>query len=69
MVRVIDVDLERKRISLSMREGDGREGAGKPDKGAKKKSKPEKRKRAGQRQQKGSGLSSTNPFVKVFKHY
>jgi ribosomal protein S1 len=46
MVRVIDVDLERKRISLSMREGDGREGVGKPDKGAKKKSKPEKRKRA-----------------------
>ena len=69
MVRVIDVDLERKRISLSMREGDGREGAGKPDKGAKKKSKPEKRKRAGQRQQKGRGLSSTNPFVKVFKDY
>ncbi|MCK4488425.1 MAG: RNA-binding transcriptional accessory protein [Desulfobacterales bacterium] len=64
MATVIDVDLERRRISLSMREG-----AWKPDKGAEKTSKTEKRKRAGQRQQKRRELSPTNPFVKVFKDY
>ncbi|NVM20906.1 MAG: RNA-binding transcriptional accessory protein [Desulfobacterales bacterium] len=64
MVTVLDVDLERRRISLSMRED-----AGKPDKGAKSTSKTEKRKGAAQRQQKRSGLSPTNPFVKVFKDY
>ena len=64
MATVLDVDLERERISLSMRDG-----AGKPDKDAKKSSKTEKRKGTAQRQQKKRGLSPTNPFVEVFKDH
>ncbi len=64
MATVLDVDLERGRISLSMRDG-----AGKPDKDAKKTSKTEKRKGTAQRQQKKRGLSPTNPFVEVFKDH
>lgn len=64
MATVLDVDLERERISLSMRDG-----ADKPDKDAKKSSKTEKRKGTAQRQQKKRGLSPTNPFVEVFKDH
>jgi uncharacterized protein len=62
-VRVMEVDLERKRISLSMRETPGE-----PDKRVKKTKKLTKKKAVPQQRQK-KAFSPNNPFVDAFKNH
>jgi uncharacterized protein len=61
-VTVLDVDLERKRISLSMRESTGH-----PGKNRKQSERPTKKK-TGQRQRENKAFSPNNPFVEAFRN-
>jgi uncharacterized protein len=63
IVTVLDVDLERKRISLSMREK-----ADQSKRGAQEKSKQQVSKKATPTQRKRETVSLNNPFVEVFRN-
>jgi len=62
MVTVLDVDLERKRISLSMKEKPDQ-----PKKQDKKRAKPDKAKKTAQKPKKPEHTAFNNPFAEALK--